>query len=129
MRPIGFPLPNSLGLALLSLFPIFIASASAQDAWVLWNETNSTFFPTPEKKEGSESHTWHVIMAAPSKEKCEAEGAWTITEMAKAPDKSEKVEVKGNMVFITSHSPDGRIIATRNHRLICLPDTIDPRKK
>ena len=129
MRPIGSPLRSSLGLALISLFPIFTASASAQDAWVLWNETNSTVFPTPEKKEGSESHTWNVIMAAPSKEKCEEEGVWNITELAKAPAKSETVEVKGNMVFITSHSPDGRIIATRNHRWICLPDTIDPRKK
>lgn len=129
MRPIGFLLRGSIVLALSGAFLALTTSVSAQCAWVLWNETNYTLWPTSKNPEWSESHTWTVIMADPSKAKCEAEKAWKIEQLAKAPGKQEEVKAEGNIVFITTLSPDGRIIASRNHRFICLPDTIDPRGK
>jgi len=74
------------------------------------------------------SREWTVIQADPSKAKCDAWLAEKVKDVAKAPAENEKVKKSGNMVFITSYAGE-KIVASRTHRFLCLPDTIDPREK
>ena len=127
MRPIAFLLRGFLALALFAISLAFVPSASAQSAWVLWNETEDTVFSSSESREWSESHTWTVVMAGPNKARCEAEVARAIEQFAKDRGKHEKVEVKGNRVLVTNYSAEGSLLTATIHRFICFPDTVDPR--
>lgn len=118
---------SSLVLALTALVPALIASASAQSAWLLWNETKDTILPSSENRAWLESHTWTVIMAGPTQARCEAEVAWAVEQCVKDRAEYEKAEVKGNTVLITSHSAEGNLITATIHRFVCFPDTRDPR--
>ena len=96
-------------------------------AWVLWNE--STYFVPPDPP----SSFWNLISATPDYNDCQKNLDAKVQDLARGTDESAGPNVRnvtrkkdGNMIFITTYLKDGRT-TSQIHRLICLPDTIDPR--
>ena len=98
---------------LLVAFCMFTSAvtASAECAWVLWNEVTTMRLSTL-----ASSAEWIVISADVDKNGCLKSQA---AKLASLPNKVKGVDnmVQENIV------PD----VTRTMRLVCLPDTVDPR--
>jgi hypothetical protein len=103
-------------------------SASAECAWVLWDEVNMSF-PRAET-----SSFLYLIGASPSYRECEqsriakAKSLLRVTEDDRSGPNVSRVTVKedGNIITKTTDLKDGGAMI-QSWRLSCLPDTVDPR--
>src|SRR5262249_37522918 len=86
-------------------------AAAAECAWVLWNEVTTTRVSTV-----AASREWVIVYAGSGKPECEHQ------QTAKMSSYRNKVKGVDNMAT-DSIGPD----VTITYRLVCLPDTIDPR--
>ena len=115
----------SLVATLIAL--LYTASVSAECAWVLWVKNESLMLYSG--KPPQESRRWEIQRAAPTIEQCEEVKRRIWQVFAKAcddPPKCQKVPYEG--VF-RSFKPSGDLEAgSWNTTLVCLPDTVDPRK-
>ena len=113
-RPVWPPL---VALCLL----LAIATAHADCAWILWQETTNTL------QAPSETTTWNTPLAYPSRDACvavidEYVRQW---ERARTPQQSVSRATTGTSAeFVTTPGDVGRTVIVRRH---CLPDTVDPR--
>lgn len=97
-------------------------------AWVLWNEVTYLGLSTPP------STFWVLISASPAYKECEqgrmskARDLLRVTESDTSAPNIARVTTKedGNIVTKSTYLKDGSVIFT-TYRLVCLPDTIDPR--
>ena len=107
------------------------SSASAECAWVLWVENSLT---------GPSAHmprSWDINGSYSTRAQCESAEAGTLQQlaasargMARTRDKDfpvddEKVEVLSNIVSHSFFTEKGYFHF--GSRLLCLPDTVDPR--
>lgn len=109
------------GLKLLMLCcPLALTtSAHAECAWVLWVEESWLVA----YKQDERPTTWTLVGAQPLRAECEHAQAGKITTLAKG----DGVEVHGNILARTFPSGYNQSNITRTTRVICVPDTIDPR--
>jgi len=113
-------------LALLSVM-LVATSASAECAWVLWNDFEAL-------AAGGTSSSLFLLGATPTFKGCEEQRAakakdlLRVTEDDKTGPNVDRVEAreKGNIVFRRTYLKDGGLTLER-FRLFCLPDTVDPR--
>lgn len=120
-----------LGSALVAL--LYTASASAECAWVLWVKTESLMFYSG--KPPQESRQWEIQTAAPRIDQCEEvkRKIWQVfAKECDDPTKCKGIEdfqkVPNEGVF-RRFKPSGDLIAgSWNTTLVCLPDTVDPRR-
>ena len=104
-------------------------------AWILWREqeTLSTMQGAPERL-----HSWDVHSAFSTKAECEAAQGLVFSailsqeEAAAAPNSVRKDRVKvtsvpPSLVIYDSASNDGNNSFTWTQKLVCLPDTVNPK--
>jgi hypothetical protein len=92
-------------------------SASAECAWVLWEELSLA------ENRGSSSHEWTIVGTALDRKNCGSAATQVVNDRAQLLRKHEgKVEVEGNQVTATSSAA-----GSAQYRYLCLPDTVDPR--
>ena len=100
---------------------VWVATAHADCAWVLWQETNTIQSPS------ETTTTWTTPLAYPSRDACiavidEYVRQW---ERTRTPQQSVSRATTGTSAeFVTTPSEGGRALIVRRH---CLPDTVDPR--
>jgi hypothetical protein len=95
------------------------ASASAECAWVLWVEESWLVA----YKRDERPTTWTLVEAHTRLSDCERAKAGKIKALASQDD----VRLTANIVSKTFPGGyDGSTIS-RNNRVICIPDTVDPR--
>lgn len=108
--------------------------AKAECGWVLWLK-NEIYFFTNEPKERI---SWDIVFAFPKFNQCQEgrTGMYRQTKKSKLDqrknDKTMEVETDDSKQTIkTTHKKfdDGGITALEYIYYICLPDTVDPRKK
>jgi hypothetical protein len=148
MRPIEFLLRGFIAIALSAFSLTFVTPASAACGWVLWWEDTTSFYSyrTADAKapgakyDPQEGHSWNILGAYPTYEACERQQEWKIGDMLKTWRK-QKAEVKFGEHTIT-YEQGSNVISQRNEyvgentstfwesiRYLCLPDTVDPRRK
>ena len=98
---------------------LFVAGpAAGATAWISWLESKHSALPDT---------NWHIIKTFNTREECEhaqRSGMPTLIETQRKRHGESAVQSVGDDRF-TVHLPDGRTIV---NRLLCLPDTIDPRE-
>jgi len=121
----------SLGSALIAL--LYAAPVSAECAWVLWVKNESLMFYSGKPLE--ESRRWEIQMAAVKIEQCEQvkRKIWSVfakecddPARCKGIEEFQKVPYEG--VFRRFKSGGDLYAGSWNTTLVCLPDTVDPRK-
>jgi hypothetical protein len=119
---------RSIGLLTVALVIFASGPALAQCAWALWNQVTYIGPRSPA------SDFWVLIDASPDYLQCEkgrtakARDLLRVTESDRSGPNVARVTAKedGNIVTKTTHLKDGGVMSMM-YRLICLPDTIDPR--
>jgi hypothetical protein len=116
-----------------------VGTASAECAWVLWREiTVSAFDANGREDPDAAQHSWDIVAATPDNQLCLKAVAAKLKEWAAQtkpmpeipgyPRLQSTTQVGGNTVTTTSRRPDtGAVAFVGQTRLLCLPDTIDPR--
>ncbi len=115
--------------SLLAVFCVLTsaATASAECAWVLWNDEARLDYATQ-----AESRLWHPIAGTVRKTECEARLRQEIDRVAH-PDNRPKgalLKVLGDAVQVVvfrSDKPDQQAAGIQTFRYVCLPDSVDPR--
>lgn len=118
-----------ISVALLSL-TLFVGSAFAECAWVLWEEISDIHSQsiTPIK-------TWGILTALETRTKCEdaLTRMWRDAldqENRPSPDKSEmpkRVYSSRGFIEVIQHGQQGEFLGKHTKLYQCLPDTVDPR--
>jgi hypothetical protein len=135
-----------LPIAALLTVTMLAGSASAECAWVLWWEhnTSSSSYRTadaniPDLPLNERSSTsWNILGSYPSSQACDNQQASKMVDILAMWQKN-KAEAKFGEHTI-DHTPGGNIASKRSHfvgeqtsdyfesiRYLCLPDTVDPR--
>jgi hypothetical protein len=104
-----------------------VGTASAECAWVLWQEHAMWATNLPREAD------WYLVGAIPSRLECEDEltvkvstvlGRWS---QDKLQGRKDEVERRTNIVTRTWEWPGKGLAGGETFRYLCLPDTIDPR--
>jgi hypothetical protein len=107
-------------VATVALLLVWVSAASAECAWVLWDE-----FPTVFRQPGVRGmEGLSIVEAFDTKSACEAAAMFHAKRQeaeTRADASYTKVTRKGTWVFWESD------IAVGSYRYRCLPDAIDPR--
>jgi hypothetical protein len=113
---------------LLVVFSVLTAAAaSAECAWVLWNDEVRLDYGAH-----AESRVWHTVAGAANKLECDARLRKEI-ERVTTPDSRPKdalLKVYGDAVQVLhfrSDPPTEKPVRVQTFRYVCLPDTVDPR--
>ena len=113
-------LARSASLAVVLLLLMAVGTASAECAWVLWNE-----FPTAFRQPGVRGGEGVIVVEAfATKSACDEAATFHANRQeaeTRADTSYTKVTRRGTWVFWESD------IAVGSYRYRCLPDTIDPR--
>jgi hypothetical protein len=86
-------------------------TASAECAWVLWQEEGRLDRPGLVE--------WTTIDASVAEAPCKA----AVVSRVKSQGEKSDVEVRGNNAYFLRLTPN----LTMTYRYVCLPDTVDPR--
>ena len=109
---------------------VFAEWASAECAWVLWEEQIRLRFPGKESDPPmSGSTSWKLIQATAEAE-CRRALAAEVSARSR-PSQNREIEVGENGFHETLfHVDDGqrRLVSMTTFRYLCIPDTIDPRE-
>jgi hypothetical protein len=98
-------------------FLLTVGQASAECAWVLWQDITSSFRP-------GGGANWQVVKAVETRNACLVAAKETAA-LYKANGQGAKVfEVLGEPYVTTEPLPG----TFQSYRLHCLPDTVDPRE-
>ena len=103
-------------------------SASAECAWVLWQQYRTAFMP-----DMRETDSWEVPIARPTRAECEdvLRRTWEVVlrHNQPGPDKPGIKEAKSapGMIVVTFHRQGVEFAGSTTYRFVCLPDTVDPR--
>src|SRR5437867_1364396 len=103
------------------------APASAECAWVLWNDEARLDYATQ-----AESRFWHPIAGTVRKTECEARLRQEIDRVTQ-PDSRPKgalLKVLGDAVQVVhfhADKPNEKAAGIQTFRYVCLPDSVDPR--
>jgi hypothetical protein len=95
------------------------ATANAECAWVLWIEEWWTVAYGVDER----PTTWTLVQARRSEADCER----ALVEKIKVLSKQGDAEVSGNIINRTFAGGHAQTNITQSERVICLPDTVDPR--
>jgi hypothetical protein len=94
------------GILLGTLCLLALATfASAEGAWVLWNQVTS-----------AAGQEWVLVQAAPTAQQCQASQKAEVQEASK-----DAISAYGNVVVTKIGDK------VTSFRFICVPDTVDPR--
>lgn len=93
--------------------------AAAECAWVLWVEESWLVA----YKQDERPTAWTLVEAHPLRAECEQAQAGKIKTLSNA----DGVVVQGNILARTFPSGYNQSNITRSSRVVCVPDTIDPR--
>ena len=97
----------------------------AECAWVLW--VQQTIMSIPKNDVPTRDVTWQLLRASPTHAACGREQAARIKVISKPVSNTEvTVSVSENLVSRSVRS-NGELSLVTEHRLECLPDTVDPR--
>ena len=113
----------------------FATSASAECAWVLWEQEDAALLPIPHV-----STNWKIKSTFEAKAPCdvEAKKAVSLVELFIATKGAKEISPEGiesNYSLLTDgigysrsvFSKDKKTAWIETHKFVCLPDTIDPR--
>lgn len=116
-------------VALLSL-TLLAGLASAECAWVLWNEISDVY-----PRQITSIRSWGVLAALETRTQCEdmLTRIWQDAldeENKPSPDRSEtmkSVSSRRGLIDVTRRGQQGEFLGKTTNRFQCLPDTLDPR--
>jgi len=133
-------------VAALLLVALYVGSASAECAWVLWweNTKSSVAYRAAEvtvpggNAERDEEHSWHILGSYQTRRACDDQQAGNIASMlaewrkakaeATASEHTISYERGSNIISRQSkYVGDKTYILSDKIRYLCLPDTVDPR--
>ena len=104
-----------------------VATASAECAWVLWMEEHSFYNVKPPQI----FDKWFLHSSYSGQVECEQALEAVAQEMANyRPDNlavEHEIKRKGNVISNVVSNSNRKLTATSQTRLLCLPDTEDPR--
>ena len=90
-------------------------SASAECAWVLWQELSFA-------ERGSTGHQWRVVEAAQDSIECRKRASQALADIG------ERLKTINFQVTSNDNEVKAERESTRyDYRYLCLPDTVDPR--
>jgi hypothetical protein len=104
-----------------------VATASAECAWVFWMEEHSFYNVKPPQS----FDKWFLYSSYSGQVECEQALEAKAQEMATYrtdnPAVTHEIKRSGNVISSVVSTSEGKLTATSQTRLLCLPDTVDPR--
>ena len=104
------------------------AVAGAACAWVLWQETKNVY---PHRIKAV--WKWHILAAVETKTECMESlvSTWQRTLDGYEQSKQEGTEIHSRRYSLEVINKDrqGNFLSQTAYSFLCLPDTVDPRKK
>jgi hypothetical protein len=105
--------------------------AAAECAWILWQENSLLTFG----QHGGHSKWWEIVGSYTASDACTQaqlrvwEALATRCDGGKCPGVQEVKKVSPSLVILDFKPDEAGYPGSSTSRLICLPDTIDPREK
>jgi hypothetical protein len=103
----------------------------AECAWVLWQENELSIYG----KQGRQAKWWDVVETYAARDACTQAQlrTWNVLvsqcDGGKCPGVQEVKKVSPSLVILTFKPDEEGFPGGASHRLLCMPDTIDPRDK
>ena len=120
---------RSPGILLVFCLLAFAPSAAAECAWLLWSSAAD-----PDLQPAAREKGWKIVSAFGSQHECAQRRA---AMLARWKDEAQRTARLGGLdVSAEFLEPDGRVtlfreagkvVLAQNERIVCLPDTVDPR--
>ncbi len=115
---------RTLVIAVLSLLDS-AAPGHAEGKWVLWHEMSGAAPSLPKNL-----HEWRSGESFTTEAACEREVrdrlAWIAKSEPMPPPLRPELTVRGNVASLR-HYQGNELMSTQSIRMVCLPDTVDPR--
>jgi hypothetical protein len=115
--------------ALVGIMLLFtVTAAHAESEWVLWLEEHSFYNVNPPQRFDNwffySSYAGHAECEDALETKAQEMMAFRRNRIAA----TQRISREGNIISgVISKSSDDKVVVTSQSRLLCLPDTVDPR--